>query len=276
MRVQFISDFHTEFFNFNKFDRLMEHYLPLHPEDSKTTLCCAGDMGVYSHYASTYKPLFAYLSKRFKHVIIVPGNHSWYNTAGVWNAEAAFWKDKKLPKNVHYLDNKTKFIDGVLFIGSCLWTDFNNSNPIAMFEASRGMNDFFCIKKRSYEVSADYGQVINSSRLQPEDTVKRFEESVDFIRFNLEMNRESKCVVITHHAPSYESIDEEFKHSLLNPAYASDLTDLMRFEPVVWCHGHMHRSKGYMVENTAVICNPLGYHAQDINKGFDPHLVLEI
>jgi Icc-related predicted phosphoesterase len=277
MRVQFIADFHTEFFNFNKFDKLMEAYLPPHPMDSKTVLCCSGDMGTYAHYPSTYKPFFAHVSKRFKAVIVVPGNHSWYNTAGVWGNEKEFWKDKKIPGNIFYLDNEVKLIQDVLFVGSCLWTSFNDLNPISMMVAQRGMSDFNCIKVRNYEVSGVYGTLINSGKLTPECSVVRHYESVQFIKDCFRAYNDKKVVVITHHLPSEQSVDPNYKGDSLNPAYYTSLdTLIMHHQPAVWAHGHTHGSQDYMIDNTRVICNPLGYHGSHINKKFNKNLVMEI
>lgn len=270
MKIRFISDFHTEFFDFNKFQRLLEYYLPSHPDDSDTTLCCAGDMGLYERYNSTYHPLFNLLSKRFKNVVVVPGNHSWYLSSGLWGNEEVFLAGKKIPKNVHYLNNNVKVLDDVVFIGSCLWTDFNNSNPLAMYEASRRMNDYECIRKIN---TNPYG---SSPRLNPEDTVEVHHKSVEFIKFMLNEHRGKKCVVVTHHLPSEMSVHPRFRTDILNPAYYTELSHLMYLEPVIWHHGHTHNSCNYMIDKTEVICNPLGYHASDINKCFDPNCVREI
>jgi len=282
MRIKFVSDFHTEMFGNaspDKFERVLNHYFPPCPEDYQTTLCCAGDMGTYKQYAGTYKPLFAILSKRFKHVIIVPGNHSWYSSSGVWGNEVGFWMDKKLPKNVWYLDNQVKVIEGVAFIGSCLWTSFNNRDPLAMWEAQRNMNDFQTIKKQRSEIYGDYGRVIDCSKLTPEDTVVRYEESVRFIQSALRTCHDEyfPCVVVTHHAPSERSVGAQYKGDTLNAAYVTDLENLIEtYAPQIWCHGHMHDSKDYMIGETRVICNPLGYHAVQINRNFNPDLVVEL
>ena len=280
MRIKIVSDFHSEFWsvgNTIKFERILEKYLPAQAEDSKTTLVCAGDMGTFSTYPNSYKPLFALLSKRFKHVIVISGNHSWYNTAGVWGNEKEFWKDKKIPKNVYYLDDEVKVIDDVAFIGSCLWTSFNDLDPLAMLHAQRSMNDFSCIKKRNYEVDGTYGTVINSSKLQPEDTVIKHYDSIAFIKEALEIHCDKKCIVVTHHLPSALSVNEKFAGDLLNYAFYTELSDLiLDWSPKYWVHGHTHDSCDYEIGETRVLANPLGYHSVDINSKFNPDLVVEV
>ena len=45
----------------------------------------------------------------------------------------------------------------------------------------------------------------------------------------------------------------------------------------LWCHGHIHQSKDYMIGNTRIICNPRGYEAWDeVNLAWDRNLIVEI
>ena len=271
MKLRILSDAHTELWNFNKFKKTLDQVLPPLPSDEETILVCAGDIGLYAKYASTYKPFFAETSKRFKEVICVPGNHSYYHSTGIWSNEAEFWKDKKLPKNVHYLDNDYKIIDDVMFIGSCLWTDFDN-DPLAMWNASRKMNDYEVIRTSG----GPYG---TSIKLQPEDTVERHRVSVDFIKKALQISKEMglKQVVVTHTAPTAQSVNDKYRGDLLNGAYYSDLSELiLDYSPAYWFHGHMHDACRYTVGVTEVICNPYGYKDYEVCKTYDSTLAVEV
>jgi len=265
--IRVCGDLHSEFWNFNKFPRILEALLPPLPDDKETILVCAGDMGTYKNYSSTYKPLFAKLSKQFKQVITVPGNHSYYGTTGIWEDPQAFWSDKKLPNNVHYLDDSFFIYDNVMYIGACLWTDFNNSDPSAMGKAKASMNDYVVIRKNPVE---PFGV---SVRLQPEDTVEAHHKSVEFIQqaLTLSPKLDVQVVVITHHAPCELSVSEKYKGELLNAAFYTDLSKLMyEYAPAYWIHGHMHDSCQYKVGKTEVICNPYGYKDVDKNLNYDP------
>lgn len=272
MKLRILSDAHTEMWNYNKFKKTLAQVLPPLPSDEATVLVCAGDIGLYAKYASTYKPFFDETSKRFREVIVVPGNHSYYHSTGIWGNEVEFWKDKKLPTNVHYLDNDYKIIDDVMFIGSCLWTDFAN-DPLAMWNASRKMNDYEVIRKSG----GPYGASI---KLQPEDTVERHRASVDFIKTALRVSKELgilKSVVVTHTAPTAMSVNKKYVGDLLNGAYYSDLSDLiLDSSPVYWIHGHMHDYVYYLVGNTEVICNPYGYKDYEVCKKYTSNLVANV
>lgn len=279
MNLRLVSDFHTEFFgtaSAGKFERILERYFPAAPEDAEQILICAGDMGKMQEYDTTYKKLFKILGDRFKEVICVPGNHSWYSTIGVWGKESEFWREKKLPDNVHYLDNRFIIIDDVVFIGSCLWTSFDNLNPVAMHHASKVMNDFHTIKT-GYRVQE--GPYVNSqtARLTPEQTVERHKESVEYLRDTLEMFRGNKCVVVTHHAPCSQSVHSYYKGDILNAAYYTDLSELiLEYQPYLWVHGHMHETMSYKIGETNVCVNALGYHASSLNYKFEKMAVVEI
>ena len=83
-------------------------------------------------------------------------------------------------------------------------------------------------------------------------------------------------MVVTHHAPSPRSIAPRFSGDTLNPAFASDLTDLMGSGVQLWVHGHMHQSHDYIERGTRVICNPRGYLPLEPNPDFDPILIVEV
>ena len=272
MKLRILSDAHTECYNYNKFKKTLDKVLPPLPSDSESVLVCAGDIGTYKYYTSTYKPFFAETSKRFKKVVVVPGNHSWYNSTGIWGNEKEFWADKKLPENVHYLDNAYCIHEHVMFIGSCLWTSFNNADSLAMWHASKKMNDFETIRKSG----GIYG---TSIKLQPEDTVERHRNSVEFIRIALLLCGEMGLtpVVVTHHAPSSLSVHEKYRGDLLNTAYYTDLSDLiLDHSPKYWIHGHTHDSFDYEIGDTRIIVNPFGYKDYEENKRYNPELVVEV
>ena len=62
----------------------------------------------------------------------------------------------------------------------------------------------------------------------------------------------------------------------LNPAFASNLEPFMAgCGAALWVHGHIHHRADFIVGNTRVIANPLGYPTE-AHTGFDPFLVIDI
>jgi Icc-related predicted phosphoesterase len=85
-----------------------------------------------------------------------------------------------------------------------------------------------------------------------------------------------KVVVVTHHAPSRESIPPAFDGDACNPAFASDMSRfIVESEARLWVHSHIHCCCDYAVGKTRVIANPRGYPTEP-QTGFDPGLIVEV
>jgi hypothetical protein len=88
--------------------------------------------------------------------------------------------------------------------------------------------------------------------------------------------------VLTHHAPSYQSIHPKYRTETTNGSYASDLDDLILSHPQIkyFSHGHTHSSFRYHIGECEIICNPRGYYSgvnsSGLNPDFDPNLTIEI
>ena len=80
-------------------------------------------------------------------------------------------------------------------------------------------------------------------------------------------------VVVTHHVPHPASIAPRFTDHPLNPAFVSNLEDLMGHARL-WIHGHTHHAFDYTVRGTRVLSNPRGYAGEE--TGFRADLVVEI
>jgi Icc-related predicted phosphoesterase len=152
--------------------------------------------------------------------------------------------------NIHLLENESFCLADVVFLGATLWTDFAlNGNPVVSeVVAQTGMND--------------YRRIHMESRRWLEDQV-----------FGL---KGRKAVIVTHHAPSRESVPRAFEGDAFNPAFASDMSRFIaESEARLWIHGHIHHCCDYTVGNTRVLANPRGYPTEP-REGFDPGLIVEV
>jgi Icc-related predicted phosphoesterase len=117
-------------------------------------------------------------------------------------------------------------------------------------------------------------------RLQPEDTTLLFESTLLHLKESLKKTYTGKTVVLTHHAPSIQSVSERYIHDVLTPAFASNLEALMDKSISLWVHGHVHNSNDYIVNGTRVVSNPRGYQPEGSdfpeNPEFEAYLVVEI
>ena len=250
MKLLVMSDIHLEFSEL-KLENLPEHDVVVLVGDIGT-----GVMGVEWALNTFYKP-----------VLYVNGNHEHWTTEFTY--EQLYAKQHVLTRNtnVRILENDSVQIGDVLFIGATLWTDFNLYLDMT-----------YQLARATKFMEEEYTYLLRSNITPPIIAVKH-RKSLKFIEDQLDLKRPKKKVVITHHAPSEESVSPEFAGSRGNPFFASDLNKFVNhFQPHLWLHGHMHSSSDYRIGRTRVICNPRGL-VSEVNEGnllFDPNLVIEI
>jgi hypothetical protein len=170
--------------------------------------------------------------------------------------------------HIHVLNDDPVIIDGVRFLGSILWTDFalfgEADKFLAMQAARQRMTDFSIIQ--------NHGQPFT-----PEDAIQLHTASCDWLAAMLAEPFDGKTVVVTHHAPSSQSVHSRYARDLLTPAFASNLENLMDGDrAALWIHGHMHESFDYEVYGTRVICNPRGYAPNALNPDFRSDWIVDI
>ena len=198
-------------------------------------------------------------------IVYVLGNHEFYGqkipklTAELKAAAAG--------TNIHILENDSFEVGEVIFLGATLWTDFrlNGDAVLAEVTAQAGMTDF-----RRTRTTPTY------RRFRPADARRIHAQSLGWLEQQLETARGRKLVVVTHHAPSPQSIPQRFRNDPLNPAFASNLErSVAASNASLWVHGHIHQHSDYVIGSTRVIANPRGYPCEP-QIGFNPTLVVEI
>lgn len=201
-------------------------------------------------------------------VIYVPGNHEFYGEPLWVHKDRLAFRAKEC--DVQYLNDRTFIYNGVRFIGATMWTDFNlyGNQPLSMIQAEQTMSDYKVIDKEDDEMF--------SGQIEAYEILAEHQFSLKYLTEQLQQPFDGKTVVITHHAPSELSVDEQYRGTKHPPFYASRLEHLMLdYEPALWIHGHIHRSNDYMVGNTRVLANPRGSEVHS-NKTFDPTLVIDV
>ena len=268
MKIALASDIHLEFGD-----------LILKNEENADVLVLSGDICTASQFKNKpkermiVKNFFKRCSFQFPHVVYIMGNHEHYNfdIANTYDRLKAELAD--LP-NIHILEKETLEHDGVTFVAGTLWTDMNKGDPLTLWHCNKGMSDFQVIKnsnrmvQHKRNVYHDGTLVVKSvdhyqtpSKWSAEDSVEDHKKMLDYIKIATE-NKTKQYVVVTHHAPSPISIAECYRHdTLMNGAFASDLSEFILNRPQIklWTHGHMHNVSDYMIGDTRVVCNPRGY-----------------
>lgn len=207
---------------------------------------------------------------KYRRAIYVMGNHEHYHGKfhKTWHELIA-----EMPDNVEVLEQQHTEIDGVIFLGASLWTSCNKADPMTFMVLKNGMTD--------YRAITYHDRVRNIYRkLMPEDTLAEYSRTVQYFRETLKDLADRKVVVCTHHAPSFQSVAEHWRHDReMNGGYASDLSEFILEHPQIkfWTHGHMHDPVDYMIGDCRVICNPRGYNGyeQQVMK-FNPTVGFDI
>ena len=109
-----------------------------------------------------------------------------------------------------------------------------------------------------------------------QNTPMRAVQTKDWLRMKLSEPFDGPTVVITHHAPTLRSLqDNPHAGTDLDAAFANRWDDLMgRDNVALWVHGHSHTAVEYDVAGTRVVSNPRGYPGEE--TGFCPDLVIEV
>jgi predicted phosphohydrolase len=254
MLIRKYSDIHLESTAFE---------VPPLETDSDTTLILAGDLdagiGVFKNKWPNIKkvvksPWILTVARRFKYVIVVFGNHEyWGQSIGHAEDKARRLLGEMGVANVFILQNSSIVLDGVKFVGSTLWTDYDRANPLVMLDAEQTMNDFKHIRneRRQKITSANY-------------FLAKHITARTYLLRELETPFDGVVVFVTHHGPSSRSYPDTRNRSEMG-CYASSLESLMHHDnaPKWWFHGHIHTYVDYVEGGTRVIAVAIGYKMSD-------------
>ena len=286
MKIKLVSDLHLEFSDINiqntdncdvlilGGDICVAQDLHDHPElvnsSDQAAIAAGTGLGRRQQAAQRYRDFFKRCSFQFPHVIYIMGNHEFYN--GKFFAGIDYMREElaKYP-NIYMLEQDTKIIDDVTFVGATLWTDMNRGDPLTMHAIEGMMNDFRIIRndKRSF------------AAMSARDVADRHARTLAYFRSVLAEQHDRKFVVVGHHTPSFQSCHPMYGNdTLMNGGYHSDLSEFILDHPQIklWTHGHTHHPFDYVIGETRIVCNPRGYENDGYSEqtGWNPNIVLEV
>lgn len=261
MKIRIISDLHL--------DVNQDYPLMLPNKDRGTFTLIAGDT------AGHYRDYIDWIKDNCPYGILVAGNHLVYNNYGLSVQDLKADLRQYFPEccTIRFLDNDVyTFIDSnIMIIGSTLYTNCH-LNGIPTYRGKslieRGLNDF------------RLGKYFNGEklvRLNGDHHVQMFNESFEFIKKTVEENPTKDIIIVTHHAPSNQSIATYYKDSKVNCGYASNLGGFIIQHPNIkcWVHGHVHNYNNYLIGNCRVISNPRGYVRYGEDYNWNPMFYLD-
>nr|WP_010925672.1 metallophosphoesterase [Microscilla sp. PRE1]AAK62880.1 MS158, hypothetical protein [Microscilla sp. PRE1] len=245
MILQYASDLHLEMIQNHTW--LTE--FPLVPVSD--ILIVAGDL-TYLNKTHLENPLIDQLSKEFRQVYVVPGNHEFYVRS--YDIADCFPSLKfQVRKNITYLNNQTIILDRCRIVFTTLFSHISNHQLI-----ERKLNDFH---------SCVYG----GERFSTQDYNQCHEECKRFLEKELANPFDGATIVVSHHAPYPPEYCSYNFDGLLNEAFHVDMSYLLDLYKIDhWIHGHTHHNlKPFQIGNTWFHTNQLGYTFYNEHQSFN-------
>ncbi len=186
-------------------------------------LLIAGDICSVVDYYPFIKLFLNYCSDNWKQVIWIAGNHEYYNNSNKHMNEVNYicsYLSNKFP-NVEYLSNNTIIVDDCLIWGGTLWSYIPDS---FVLDFPIYIEDTITRKM----TSKDYNNCFNEA-IQSMNAAKKLAISTDL-----------KFIVLSHHAPMFFHMSDDWQKSDRKYLYATDLSSLFQYPLDSWICGHTH------------------------------------
>lgn len=220
-------------------------YMPTPPAEGYDVVILAGDI-----MGSPVRGMQWACRTFMRPAVVVAGNHEFYSDQSHYERRLSrgleTTRKKQIP-GVHFLENTAAVIGGTRFLGCTLWTDFalDDDQLRGMHIAATSMPDYQRIPRKS------------GGWMTTAEILAIHYRSISWLDEQMAIPFDGPTVIVTHHAPSDQSVGEAFRGDELNVAFASNLERYVaRWKPEVWIHGHIHQSSDYDLAGTRVICNP--------------------
>ncbi len=268
MKLQLLSDLHLE----------SHPHFQAAPAAGADMLVLAGDIGSYqqgSRLADTDFGLGRFSPRRGwpVPVVYVPGNHEYDNTD--FDQTHARLRALCDELDIRWLERETAVIEGVRFVGTTLWADFDalvdpavDGLADALKKRGKAMRaaDFYLAKAATVR----HGRPFMAAELRAQAL-----ECQAWLEKALAEPFDGTTVAITHFAPSLASADPRYGLTPGTAGFCNALDPLLAHAQL-WLHGHLHCPFDYVKNGCRVVANPLGYKGKGEQEGFRPHLLIDI
>ncbi|MFU2049756.1 metallophosphoesterase [Bordetella hinzii] len=274
MRIQLLSDLHLEAnpdFEFS-------------PAPGADVLVLAGDIGSYQAGSRLLDNdfglgRFARAPGRAPEILFVPGNHE-FDALG-YTATTARLRALCAQLGIRWLERETLVLDGVRFVGTTLWTDFEALASSQATETLRRQQLEKAYRAANFYLSKNTTLDGNGQPMLAESLRELGLQCQQWLRAALAQPFDGPTVAITHFAPSLRSADPRYGLTPGTAGFCNALDDLFA-RADVWMHGHLHCPNDYVVQDPAtgrrchVIANTLGYQRKGEQEGFRPHCIIDL
>jgi Icc-related predicted phosphoesterase len=267
VKLQLLSDLHLE----------SHPHFEAQPAAGADVLVLAGDVGSYqagSLLADDDFGLGRFAPARGwpVPVLFVPGNHEYDNLD--FDATHERLRETCARLGITWLERESLVLQGVRFIGTTLWTDFD-----ALAPQDGNLTQVLKARAKAFRAANFYLQKTGAMRRGEPWLAEGWREQGlachAWLRDALAEPFDGATVVVTHFAPSLRSADPRYGVTPGTAGFCNSLDDLLA-RAQLWIHGHLHCQHDYVEQGCRVIANTLGYASKGEQEGFRPQWVVDV
>ncbi|WP_332777595.1 metallophosphoesterase [Polaromonas sp.] len=277
MNIQLLSDLHLE----------SNPHFSVQPAPGADVLVLAGDIGSYQKGSRLQDADFGLA--RFSPlpvsqggagwpvpVLFLPGNHEYDGLD--FDATHARLRETCERLGMVWLERETVLLQGVRFVGTTLWADFDALTAEAAQAGTLTLAAQLKAREKAFRAANFYLNIAATLRGGSLMLAGQVREQAllcqAWLRQALALPFDGPTVVVTHFAPSLRSADPRYGLTPGTAGFCNALDDLLPLADV-WLHGHLHCPSDYVVHGCRVVANPLGYARKGEQAAFRPHLLIE-
>ena len=267
MKLQLISDLHLE----------VHPQLQLQPAPGADLLVLAGDVGSYQEGSllegddfglGRFAPANGWPTP----VLYVPGNHEYDNRD--FDATHELLRETCGRLGITWLERDSVVIDGVRFVGTTLWSDFD-----ALAPPDGDLTKVLRARAKAFRAANFYLEKTLTTRRGLPWLAEGWREQglicQQWLRQELARPFAGSTVVVTHFAPSLRSADPRYGLTPGTAGFCNALDELLPLAQA-WIHGHLHCQQDYTEAGCRVLANTLGYARKGEQEGFRPDWLVEV
>ncbi|WP_144637573.1 metallophosphoesterase [Bordetella genomosp. 13] len=205
-------------------------------------------------------------------VAYLPGNHEYDHQ----DFDAAHDTLRELcdTLGIRWLERESLVIDGVRFVGTTLWADFD-----AMVQPDDTLAEALRKRGKAFRAADFYLEKAGTTRGGQPFLAEQVREHAlacqDWLRAALDAGFDGPTVAVTHFAPTLSSADPRYGLTPGTAGFCNSLDPLLP-RADLWLHGHLHHAFDYVRQGCRIVANPLGYASKGEQRAFEPALLLDL
>jgi hypothetical protein len=221
-------------------------------------------------------------------VLFVPGNHE-YDGLDFDEAHNRL-RETCARLGIVWLESEVLHMNGVRFVGSTLWTDFDALGPMAGQSLPAKIPAHFShpnslytrqlkAREKAFRAANYYlrktGTTRGATPWLAEQVREQALQSQAWLSAALDTPFDGATVVVTHFAPSLRSADPRYGQVPGTAGFCNALDALLP-RAQLWLHGHLHCPVDYRHQGCRVVANPLGYAHKNEQITFQAQCVVRV